>query len=82
MTSVADSPVRETLASVHTDLFVDGRWVPAASGDRFEVVNPATEEVLARVADADASDARRAIEVAAAHQACLLYTSPSPRDRG
>ncbi|WP_168705105.1 NAD-dependent succinate-semialdehyde dehydrogenase [Gordonia paraffinivorans] len=79
MTSVADSPVRETLSSVHTDLFVDGRWVPAASGDRFEVVNPATEEVLARVADADASDARRAIEVAAAHQAEWAATSPRSR---
>ena len=25
-----------------TDLFLGGKWVPAASGDRFEVYDPAT----------------------------------------
>ena len=46
------------------DLFLGGAWLPAASGSRMPVVNPATEEVLTDVADADASDARAALEAA------------------
>jgi acyl-CoA reductase-like NAD-dependent aldehyde dehydrogenase len=48
-------------------LLIGGRWVDAASGKRFDDLNPATGEVLARVAEADAEDVSRA--VAAAHAA-------------
>ena len=41
----ADSFVR----SPHK-LLIDGEWVEAASGETFETLNPATEEVLAEVA--------------------------------
>ena len=76
MTTIAPQTAAEAVSRVHTDLFVDGEWAPAASGKRFDVVNPATEEVLAQVADADAVDARRALETAAAHQAEWATTSP------
>ena len=76
MTTIAPQTAPEAVSRVHTDLFVDGEWAPAASGKRFDVVNPATEEVLAQVADADAVDARRALETAAAHQAEWATTSP------
>ncbi|MCC7268503.1 MAG: hypothetical protein IT546_14365, partial [Caulobacteraceae bacterium] len=33
------------------ELFVAGRWRAARSGRRFDVVDPATETVLASVAD-------------------------------
>ena len=36
-------------------MFIDGRWVEAASGKTFETVNPSTGEVLARVAEGEAS---------------------------
>lgn len=45
------------------DCYIDGQWVAASRS--FEVLNPATEEVLARVADADAALARQAVEAAA-----------------
>jgi aldehyde dehydrogenase (NAD+) len=45
-------------------MLVDGELVEAASGKRFLNVNPATEEVLGDVADADAEDMRRAIAAA------------------
>jgi aldehyde dehydrogenase (NAD+) len=45
-------------------LFIDGRWTPAESGSSFETVNPATEAVLARVAQADAADVDRAVRAA------------------
>jgi len=38
------------------DLLIDGKRVPAVSGRYFETLNPATEQVLARMAEADAAD--------------------------
>ncbi len=45
-------------------MLIDGELVEAASGKRFENVNPATEEVLGEVADASADDVQRAIGAA------------------
>jgi aldehyde dehydrogenase (NAD+) len=41
-------------------MLIDGKWVDAASGKTFETWNPATGEVLARVAEGDAEDVDRA----------------------
>jgi succinate-semialdehyde dehydrogenase/glutarate-semialdehyde dehydrogenase len=46
-------------------LLIDGRWRAAASGQTFDVLNPATEEPLATVAQGGAEETRRAIEAAA-----------------
>jgi phenylacetaldehyde dehydrogenase len=50
-------------------LLIGGKWVSAASGKTFDVVDPATEQVIARVAEGDKADvdlaakaARRAFE--------------------
>jgi succinate-semialdehyde dehydrogenase / glutarate-semialdehyde dehydrogenase len=48
-----------------TDAYIDGAWVPAENGARFDVRDPASGEVLAHVADANDADARRAIDAAA-----------------
>ena len=45
-------------------MLIDGELVEAASGKRFENINPATEEVLGEVADASAEDMQRAIGAA------------------
>ena len=45
-------------------MLIGGELVEAASGKRFENINPATEEVLGEVADASAEDMRRAISSA------------------
>ena len=47
------------------DAYVDGAWAAAQSGARFAVLNPATGDRLAEVADFDAADTRKAIEAAA-----------------
>ena len=47
------------------DLFVGGRFLAPHSGRRFATVNPATEEVLAEVAEADEVDVDRAVSAAA-----------------
>jgi len=47
-------------------LFIAGQWVAPQAGERFETINPATREVLARVAQADAADVDRAVRAARA----------------
>lgn len=45
-------------------LFIDGKYVDALSGETFDTINPATNEKLATVANANADDAKLAIDVA------------------
>jgi betaine-aldehyde dehydrogenase len=45
-------------------LFINGEWVDSENGETFEVVNPATEEVMARAASATAGDVDRAVRAA------------------
>src|SRR5215831_14235470 len=47
------------------DLFIGGRFVRAHSKRRFATVNPATEETLSEVAEADEVDVDRAVTAAA-----------------
>jgi acyl-CoA reductase-like NAD-dependent aldehyde dehydrogenase len=44
--------------------FVDGKWVDALDGTRFDVFNPATGEVIATAPDSKAEDVERAIDAA------------------
>jgi aldehyde dehydrogenase (NAD+) len=67
---------------VRTDLFINNEWRPAASGKRFPVVNPATEEVIAQVALGDVADVDTAV---AAARACFdsdAWRGLSARQRG
>jgi aldehyde dehydrogenase (NAD+) len=62
-------------------LLIDNEWRPANSGRTTDVVNPATEEVIASVASADATDVNAAV---AAARAALdgPWGKMSARDRG
>lgn len=53
---------------LRTQAFINGDWCSAASHRTFAVENPATGEHIAQVACLEASDARRAIQAAAAAQ--------------
>ena len=46
------------------DLLIGGRWRPARSGRCFETVDPSTEQVIARVAEAGAADIDAAVSAA------------------
>jgi len=48
------------------ELLIGGKRVPARSGRTFDTLNPATEEVVARVAEADAEDVDAAVRSARA----------------
>ncbi|MDO9713274.1 aldehyde dehydrogenase family protein [Paracraurococcus lichenis] len=58
------SPVHPFLDGKPKRMLIDGKWLEAASGKTFETINPATGEVLARVAEGDAEDVDRAVEAA------------------
>ncbi|MEJ1961609.1 MAG: aldehyde dehydrogenase family protein [Gammaproteobacteria bacterium] len=53
-------------AAVREDFLIDGRRVAAQSGRYFETVDPATEQVIAQVAEADAADVDVAVKSARA----------------
>jgi len=60
-------------------MFIDGEWGEARSGQRFEVTDPATGEVIGEVPDGDASDAERAVE--AADRAFGSWSSTTAKER-
>ena len=51
------------LARTHA-LFIDGKFVPAQSGETFDVINPATGEVFAKAAAGGAADIDLAVKAA------------------
>src|SRR5277367_1421091 len=63
MTVTVDRTVEDFIA-VPRQLFINGQWVDAASGQTFETPNPATGETLASVAEGDAEDINRAVRAA------------------
>ncbi len=46
------------------DLFINGKFVKPLSGKYFETINPATEEEIAEIADANAADVDKAVKAA------------------
>mmetsp|Transcript_3141 Transcript_3141/g.10374 ORF Transcript_3141/g.10374 Transcript_3141/m.10374 type:complete len:497 (-) Transcript_3141:1233-2723(-) len=50
--------------TLRTQLFIGNEFVDAESGKTFEVVNPATEETLAMVAEGDKADVEKAVSKA------------------
>lgn len=62
---------------------IDGRWEEAADGGRFEVVNPATGEVIATAPDSKAPDVERAIDAARrAFDEGMWWPGTPERERG
>lgn len=60
-------------------LFIDGRWRDAASGETFPVIDPASGDVIARFPAATSDDCSDA--VAAAEAAFPSWAATSPRER-
>jgi succinate-semialdehyde dehydrogenase/glutarate-semialdehyde dehydrogenase len=62
---------------METDLFIGGKWIP--SHDRFDVLDPATGDVIASVADGSVDDAIAAVDAAAAAGPSWAATAPRAR---
>lgn len=59
---------------------INGQWRDAANGDTWDLINPATEQVIQQVPFGDATDAREAIDAAAA--AFPDWSRKTPYERG
>ena len=68
--------------NIQYDLFINGEWRPAESGEYFDVENPATGETVARMANAGPDDVAEA--VASAEEAFLrgTWSTMSGGERG
>jgi succinate-semialdehyde dehydrogenase/glutarate-semialdehyde dehydrogenase len=64
---------------LHTELFIDGAWQKATSSATFSIENPATNEIIAHVADGGPEEARAGIEAAGRAQAA--WGKSTPRER-
>jgi len=76
-----DPAVESFVAAPVRRMLIDGQWVESASGRSFETVNPATGEVLARVAEGDAEDVDRAARAARRAFDRGDWPRMAPRDR-
>ena len=65
----------------HSLLLIDGQWEAPASGHYFDSINPATGEVLGKVAQADAADIDRAVKAARTAQPAWEELSGHQRAR-
>ncbi|ANT61880.1 aldehyde dehydrogenase [Salipiger sp. CCB-MM3] len=64
MQTLSHYTTRAAALTFRTQCWIDGRYVPSASGARFETVNPATAETLTDVAHGSAEDIDRAVAAA------------------
>src|ERR1700726_3621875 len=78
---LTSNPVTQFLATPKK-LLINGKWVAAASGKTFEVTNPATGLVIARVAEGDAADVDAAVQAARRAFESSPWASMTPSDRG
>src|SRR6516162_4402705 len=67
------------LANVPTDLWIGGKWRKASDNARFDVIDPATENVITSVASASVADAKIAVD--AAQDAFAPWAAKKPRER-
>ena len=79
----APAPESRAIVSLRESygLFINGQFTPSADGRAFKTISPATEEVLAEVAEAGPADVDRAVTAArTAYQ--RAWSVLPPRERG
>jgi len=65
-----------------TQCFINGQWIPAQSGKTFETIHPATEQVIAQIAEGDAADVDAAAKAAREALEKGEWSRMDARDRG
>src|SRR5271166_6751672 len=65
-----------------TKLFIDNKWVDPVDGGEFETLNPATGEVIAKVAEGDKADVDKAVKAARRALESGPWSSMDAADRG
>src|SRR5664279_5442222 len=64
MSTVAQTALSSDVQIKQTRLLINNKWVDSVSGKTFETINPATGDVLTKVAEADAADVDLAVKAA------------------
>jgi len=77
----SESKVSSFVSRTHK-MLINGKWVEAASGKTFATYNPATGEVLARVAEGDREDIHRAVTAARAAFETGRWSQLTASERG
>src|SRR5215471_17145280 len=62
-------------------LLIGGQWLPSASGETFETINPATGQALCRVASGGPADIDAAVKAAQAAFEAWAGMMPAQRER-
>lgn len=73
--------VADNILVQDAQLFIDGKYVDALSGETFDTINPATNRKLATVANGGEADAKRAIEVAQRTFTSGIWSNMTVEDR-
>ncbi|MEO6812153.1 MAG: aldehyde dehydrogenase family protein [Isosphaeraceae bacterium] len=73
---------RKTGRSLQTKMLINGHWRESVSGKTFATVNPATEEVIAQVAEGEAADIDLAVQAARKAFDSGPWRKTDARDRG
>lgn len=63
----------------YTQQYINGEWIDSDSNETIEVINPATEEVIGKVAKGNANDVEKAVE--AANNVYLEFRHSSVKER-
>jgi len=73
---------RAAAATVCTQAFIDGEWCDAVSGETFDTINPATGDVIAKIASCDTADINKAVSAARKAFKSGVWSDLHPTERG
>ena len=59
--------------------FINGKWQPSDKNETYDVINPATEEVIGKASKASSLDVDKALK--SAEEGFLVWKKFSPWDR-
>src|SRR3954469_4418156 len=82
MATITEPRRATTRRTFPTKLLIDGQWRDSVSGKTFETVNPATEQVIARVAEGGSADIDLAVKAARKAFDQGPWSKMDARDRG
>ena len=59
--------------------YIDGKWQESSSGETYNVINPATEEIIGKVSKANSIDVQKALK--SAEKGLVVWRNTSPWER-
>ena len=59
--------------------YIDGKWLESSSGETYNVINPATEEIIGKVSKANSSDVQKALK--SAEKGLVVWKNTPPWER-